>query len=39
VPVVAVSFGYTDTPVRELGPDKVIDHYDELEPAITALLG
>jgi len=39
VPVVAVSFGYTDKPVRELGPDRVIDHYDELEPAIVALLG
>jgi phosphoglycolate phosphatase len=39
VPVVAVTFGYTDIPVRELGPDKVIDHYDELEPAILALLG
>jgi phosphoglycolate phosphatase len=39
VPVVAVSFGYTDKPVRELGPDTVIDHYDELEPAIVALLG
>jgi phosphoglycolate phosphatase len=38
VPVVAVTFGYTDIPVRELGPDKVIDHYDELEPAILALL-
>lgn len=39
VPVVAVSFGYTDKPVRELGPDKVIDHYDELERVIVALLG
>ena len=39
VPVVAVTFGYTDTPVRELSPDRVIDHYDELEPAIVALLG
>jgi phosphoglycolate phosphatase len=38
VPVVAVSFGYTDTPVRELGPDEVIDHYEELEPAVAALL-
>ena len=38
VPVVAVSFGYTDTPVRELGPDAVIDHYRELEPALIALL-
>lgn len=30
VPVVAVDFGYTDVPVRELGPDAVISHFDEL---------
>ena len=38
VPVVAVTFGYTDVPVRELSPDAVIDHYDELIPAIERLL-
>ena len=38
VPVIAVSFGYTDTPVAELKPDAVIDHYRELEPAIVALM-
>lgn len=38
VPVVAVSFGYTDTPVRELGPDVVIDHYSELAAAIAKLI-
>jgi phosphoglycolate phosphatase len=38
VPVVGVSFGYTDTPVRELKPDAVIDHYRELEAAVAALL-
>lgn len=38
VPVVAVSFGYTDIPVRELEPDVVIDHYDDLEKAVMALL-
>ena len=30
VPVVALSFGYNDMPVEELGADAVIDHYDEL---------
>ena len=30
VPVVALSFGYNDMPVHELGADAVIDHYDEL---------
>ncbi len=39
VPVIAVSFGYTDTPIRDFDPDAVIDHYRELAPAITALLG
>ncbi len=37
VPVVAVSFGYTAIPVRELAPDRVIDHYDALIPAIRDL--
>ena len=30
VPVVALSFGYNDMPVHELGADAVIDHFDEL---------
>jgi phosphoglycolate phosphatase len=38
VPVIACSFGYSDTPVRELGPDAVIDHFDELDPAIAAVM-
>ena len=36
---IAVSFGYTDIPPRELGADHVIDHFDELIPAIDRLLG
>ncbi len=38
VPVVAVDFGYTDKPVAELGPDKVISHFDELDAAVLDLL-
>ena len=34
VPVIAVDFGYTDKPVRELGPDLVISHFDELPAAV-----
>lgn len=34
VPVVAVSFGYTEVPVSELDPDAIIDHYDDLLSAI-----
>ncbi len=39
VPIVAVTFGYTDIHVRELAPDAVIEHYDELIPAIERILG
>lgn len=38
IPVVAVTFGYTDVHVSELGPDAVIEHYDELVPAIERIL-
>jgi len=38
VPVVAVDFGYTDAPVAELSPDRVISHYDELWGAVEALM-
>jgi phosphoglycolate phosphatase len=37
VPVIAVDFGYTDVPIEELGPDRVISHYDELSAAVHAL--
>lgn len=30
IPVVAVPFGYSDVPVAELGPDRLIEHFDEL---------
>lgn len=38
VPVVAVSFGYTETAPAELGADRLIHHFDELEQAVDALL-
>jgi phosphoglycolate phosphatase len=37
MPVIAVDFGYTDVPVTELGPDKVISHFDALYGAVRAL--
>lgn len=37
VPVVAVDFGYTDVPVRDLGPDRVISHFDALWDAVESL--
>jgi phosphoglycolate phosphatase len=38
VPVIAVDFGYADVPVKELGPDRVISHFDQLMEACDALL-
>jgi phosphoglycolate phosphatase len=38
VPVIAVDFGYVDVPVKELGPDRVISHFDQLMEACDALL-
>lgn len=38
IPVVAVDFGYTDVPVSELGPDKIISHYKSLPDVIEMLL-
>ncbi len=37
IPVVALSFGFLDQPASDLGADAVIDHYDELIPALRAL--
>ena len=37
IPVVAVDFGYSEPPIRELRPDRLISHFDELAHAIFAL--
>ena len=37
MPVIAVDFGYTDVPVAELGPDRVISHFDALYEAVLNL--
>lgn len=39
VPVIGVSFGYTEVPILELKPDRVIHHMSELRAAIDALSG
>ena len=39
VPVIAVDFGYTETPVAQLGPDWVIGHFADLPAAVSALAG
>ena len=38
MPVVAVTFGYTDVPVAELGPDRMIDHFDQLFDSVQSVL-
>jgi phosphoglycolate phosphatase len=38
IPVVGVTFGYTDVHVRDLGADAVIDHFDDLNRAVHRLL-
>ncbi len=38
VPVIGVSFGYTDQPIETLNPDVIIDHYDALSEAIEGQL-
>jgi phosphoglycolate phosphatase len=37
IPVIAVDFGYSDRPVSELGPDRVISHFEELPASIAAI--
>jgi len=37
IPVIAVDFGYTERPIRDYRPDRVIAHYDDLWDAVAAL--
>ena len=34
MPVVAVDFGYSETPIQELGADRLIGHFDDLAAAV-----
>src|SRR5262249_12846934 len=38
VPVVAVDFGYSEVPVAELAPDRLISGYDQLPAAVEQAL-
>ena len=38
VPVIGVSFGYTDVPIAELKPDRLINHMRELPAAVQSLI-
>ncbi len=37
-PVICVDFGYTDVSVAELGPDRVVSHFDAVFAAVVELL-
>jgi phosphoglycolate phosphatase len=38
IPVIGVDFGYTQIPMAELLPDRLIGHFDALETAVLGLL-
>jgi phosphoglycolate phosphatase len=38
IPVIGVTFGYTDVPIADLEPDRLIDHMRELPGAVDDLL-
>lgn len=37
IPVIAVDFGYSERPVSELKPDRIISHFTQLRSAIAAI--
>ena len=39
IPVIGVSFGYTEVPIADLKPDRVIDRFGELREAVESLMG
>lgn len=39
IPVIGVTFGYTDVPIADLDPDRLIDHMRDLPAAVADLLG
>jgi phosphoglycolate phosphatase len=39
IPVIAVDFGYSDTPVAVLAPDRIISRFADLPEAVFALIG
>ena len=39
IPLIGVEFGYTDVPIAELKPDRLIGHFRELPAAVNSLNG
>jgi phosphoglycolate phosphatase len=38
IPVIGVGFGYTEVPIADLRPDRVISHMAELPGAVQGLM-
>lgn len=38
IPVIGVGFGYTDVPIADLGPDRLIHHMKDLPDAVMSLM-
>jgi phosphoglycolate phosphatase len=39
IPVIGVEFGYTDVPIADLKPDRLIGHFRDLPAAVDSLIG
>ena len=37
--MIGVEFGYTDIPIAELKPDRLIGHFRDLPKAVNSLIG
>jgi phosphoglycolate phosphatase len=37
IPIVAVDFGYSETPIKEFRPDRLVSHFDDLAAAVMEL--
>ena len=37
VPIIAVDFGYSERPIAEFGPDRIISHFSELPASVAAI--
>lgn len=38
LPVIGVPFGYSEVPVADLGPDAIVERFDDLDAAVAALV-
>ena len=38
IPVIGVEFGYTEVPIADLKPDRLINHMDQLPAAVESLM-